>query len=196
MSWAGSAAAAAGALFVVPAPGNVLVACGCLVLLPRLIGRLESRSDRRRRDALARQGPVVVDLLAATLASGAAMRSSLAAVCVAVEEPAAACLSEVVAALDLGADPVEAWATVEHDPVLGALGAAAVRSARTGAPLSLLLSRLAEDMRRDRRAVVEVAARTAGVRAVIPLVACFLPAFILLGVVPVVAGLANELIGS
>jgi Flp pilus assembly protein TadB len=139
---------------------------------------------------------VVVDLLAATLASGAAMRSSLAAVCVAVEEPAAACLSEVVAALDLGADPVEAWATVEHDPVLGALGAAAVRSARTGAPLSLLLSRLAEDMRRDRRAVVEVAARTAGVRAVIPLVACFLPAFILLGVVPVVAGLANELIGS
>jgi hypothetical protein len=44
--------------------------------------------------------------------------------------------------------------------------------------------------------VVEVAARTAGVRAVIPLVACFLPAFILLGVVPVVAGLANELIGS
>ena len=47
-------------------------------------------------------------------------------------------------------------------------------------------------MRRDRQRAVEVAAQAAGVRAVAPLAACFLPAFLLLGVVPVVASLAGD----
>ena len=66
-----------------------------------------------------------------------------------------------------------------------------MRSAQSGAPLSTVLARIAQDMRRDRHAAVEVAARSAGVRAVAPLAACFLPAFLLVGVVPVVASLAG-----
>ena len=66
----------------------------------------------------------------------------------------------------------------------------------TGAPLSSVLARIAEDMRRDRQVAVEVAARSAGVKAVAPLAACFLPAFLLLGVVPVVAALASSLLST
>jgi len=196
VAWLGAGLAALGALVTLPAPMNVLAVIGCLVFLPRFIARLESRADRRRGEALARQGPVVVDLLAATLASGAPMQSALAAVGAAVDEPSRDLLRRVVATLELGADPVEAWSALGGDVVYGAVAEAVVRSSRTGAPLSSLLARIAEDMRRDRRAVVEVAARTAGVRAVLPLAACFLPAFLLLGVVPVVAALAGELIGT
>jgi Flp pilus assembly protein TadB len=196
VAWLGSGLAALGALLTVPMPMNVLVAVGALVLLPRFLGRLESSADRRRSQALARQGPIVADLLAATLASGAPMQAALTAVGSAVDEPSRGCLRSVVAALDLGADPVEAWAQLHDDAVLSALADAVVRSSRTGAPLSSTLASIGDDMRRERRAVVEVAARTAGVRAVVPLAACFLPAFILLGVVPIVAALTNELIGS
>jgi pilus assembly protein TadC len=52
---------------------------------------------------------------------------------------------------------------------------------------------IAEELRRDARVRAEAAARSAGVRAVLPLVACFLPAFLLIGVVPVVASLAQSL---
>ena len=69
-----------------------------------------------------------------------------------------------------------------------------VRSAASGAPLAGVLARVAEDLRRDRQQVVEVAARAAGVRAVAPLGACFLPAFVLVGVVPVVVSLATGLL--
>lgn len=194
-AWIAAATAAVGALALLPLPVNALAGVACLLVLPRVIGRLESRADRRRADDLARQAPVAADLLAATLVSGAPMRSALAAVMTAVAEPTSGRLGSVVAALDLGADPEEAWSTLVAEPALGSIAAAVVRSSRTGAPLSAVLARLADDLRRERRAVVEVAARTAGVRAVVPLAACFLPAFILLGVVPVVAALASQLIG-
>ena len=45
----------------------------------------------------------------------------------------------------------------------------------------------AAEARALRRARREMAARTVGVRSVLPLVCCFLPAFILVGVVPIIA---------
>jgi len=66
------------------------------------------------------------------------------------------------------------------------------RSARSGAPLADVLSDVADDLRLARTRDVQVAARAAGVRAVGPLAACFLPAYLLLGVVPVVASLASD----
>lgn len=165
-----------------------------LVVLPRLLRRLEPRSERARREALDRQAPLLADLLAATLSTGATFRSALGAVTHAVGDPMASALRPVMTAIDLGADPVEAWrscsATGAHALVIDAV----VRAAETGAPVSRVLTRLADDLRREHRVVVEVAARSAGVRAVAPLAACFLPAFILLGVVPVVASLAGAVV--
>jgi pilus assembly protein TadC len=99
-------------------------------------------------------------------------------------------LAPVLAAIELGADPRDAWRTLINEPILGQLSTSVMRSYDTGAGLESVLVGIASDMRREHRSRVEVAARTAGVKAVIPLAVCFLPAFFVLGVVPIVASLA------
>lgn len=165
-----------------------------LVVLPRLLGRLESQSDRARRAALDRQAPLLADLLAATLSTGATVRAALGAVAGAIGEPMAGALRPVVTAIDLGADPVEACRSCGASGAPALVIDAVVRAVESGAPVSRVLVRIADDLRREHRMVVEVAARSAGVRAVAPLAACFLPAFVLLGVVPVVASLAGAVL--
>jgi pilus assembly protein TadC len=186
---AGVAAAAAGLLLVGGLPG-VLVAAVCLVVVPRLARRLEPAARRRERERLAAQVPLLADLLAATLASGAPLASALRATADAVGDPARSVLAPVVAATALGAD--DPWQPVRANPVLGPLADAATRSARSGAPLATVLAGAAADGRRAHQREVEVAARAAGVRAVLPLAACFLPAFLLVGVVPIVASLIAD----
>lgn len=63
-----------------------------------------------------------------------------------------------------------------------------------GAALAPSLSRLARDQRRVARSAAAARARAAGIRALAPLGLCFLPAFILLGVVPAIAGIASTLL--
>ncbi len=58
------------------------------------------------------------------------------------------------------------------------------------------MARLAAEARADRAARGQAAAERAGVLAVAPLGLCFLPAFVLLGVVPVVAGLVGPLLAG
>ncbi len=134
--------------------------------------------------------------MAAILASGAPMRFALVAAGEAIGAPMTEAIRPVVAAIDLGADPATAWGSLSGVPALEPVATAVVRSAESGAPISTVLTRIAEDMRRDRQSAVEVAARSAGVRAVAPLAACFLPAFLLTGVVPVVASLAGDLLAG
>ncbi len=69
------------------------------------------------------------------------------------------------------------------------------RSTESGAPLADGLTRLAEDCRRERRTETQLRARKVGVKAAGPLAACFLPAFMLVGVVPTVAGSFQRLFG-
>jgi Flp pilus assembly protein TadB len=157
---------------------------------PIAVGRLESRRDRQRREAMERQGADAADLLAACLASGAPISPSAAAVARALGDPIAQPLGTLVASLSLGADPVDAWRALMHQPGMEALSRAVARSLESGAPLAQTLPGIAEDLRRATRGQVEAAARAAGVRAVAPLAACFLPAFLLVGVVPIVASLA------
>lgn len=189
------AVAGIGALLAFGGVLGVLALVACVLLLPRLTRRMETRGVRRRREDLERQAPAIAELLAATLASGATVAASLAAVAPAVGPPGSDALRPVLASLALGADPGQAWLSLSADPSLRPIGAALARSSSSGAPLADLLARLAEDLRRDRQRAVEVAARSAGVRAVAPLGACFLPAFVLVGVVPVVVSLASGLLG-
>jgi len=170
--------------------GGVAIALGG----PYVIARMEPRARRHRREALERQASGAADLLAACLASGAPVTHAVNAVAEALGPPIAEPLRGVVASLELGADPVEAWRALADEPGLGALGRAVARSAESGAPLATLLPGIADDVRRADRVRAETAARAAGVRAVAPLAACFLPAFLLLGVVPIVVSLALPLI--
>lgn len=84
----------------------------------------------------------------------------------------------------LGADPLA--------PAARALG----RAAEGGAPVADAVARLAADARAQARAQGELAARRVGVLVVAPLGLCFLPAFVLLGVAPVVVGLVGPLLDT
>ena len=74
------------------------------------------------------------------------------------------------------------------------LAAAALRSANSGAALAGALTRLADDLRADRATAAEASARRAGVLIVLPLGLCFLPAFILAGLVPVIVAVLGDVL--
>ncbi len=164
--------------------GSVVAVAG-----PVLLSRLETGASRRRRELLVADAPRVADLLAACLSAGTTMPAALSAVSTAMREPTAGWLRRVVAQLELGADPARVWESVAGEPGLAAIGRAALRSDASGAPLAATLLLVAEELRREHRVRVEIAARSVGVRAVGPLGVCFLPAFLLLGVVPLVGSL-------
>jgi pilus assembly protein TadC len=58
------------------------------------------------------------------------------------------------------------------------------------------LGRVAADLRAARRADAEAAAQRLGVLVVLPLGLCFLPAFLLTGVVPVVVAVLGDVLRS
>ena len=70
------------------------------------------------------------------------------------------------------------------------------RSAASGAALADGVAELAVEARHDAARAADAAAERAGVVIAGPLGMCFLPAFICLGVVPVVAGLAGDVFSS
>ena len=159
--------------------------------LSRWVRARIQRDDRVDR-ALTRGVVQATDLLASLLASGLDTVTSMTAVAQSLPAPAGTTLAAVASALRLGATPAEAWTAVAPPQAWDQVAQAMVRSSRTGSPLAGVLAEAAEDLRRERLREVQVAARSAGVRAVGPLAACFLPGYLLLGVVPVVASLAGS----
>jgi hypothetical protein len=96
--------------------------------------------------------------------------------------------------LRLGGEPADAWEHVAGIAGGDRLATAAVRSARSGAAMASALSRFADDLRSDRAAAAEAAARRAGVLVVLPLGLCFLPAFVLAGLVPVIVAVLGDVL--
>jgi hypothetical protein len=99
-------------------------------------------------------------------------------------------LDAVAAMLSLGADPATAWRAVDLD---GVLAAAALRSAAGGSGLAEAVREYAAQLRQDIAAESMRAAGRAGVLMTAPLGLCFLPAFLCLGLAPVVVGLLGQL---
>lgn len=152
---------------------------------------------RRRESALAAAAlPQAADLLAACLESGAPPVEALDLVADAVGGLLGARLRTTAAALHLGAEVVEAWRVTGPDDPMAPLARAFSRAATSGSPLAETVALVAEERRRRHRWAAEEAARRAGVLAVGPLVVCFLPAFVLLGVVPLVVGVAADVLGG
>ena len=160
-----------------------------------VIGRSEPTDVRRAREQVRRDLPHLVGLFAVTLRAGAAPGDGAAVACAALPGPAADRLAGVAARLALGADPVQVWASLEDDPALAPVGRTIGRAQSTGAPVVPAVERLADDLARRARAEVEERARAVGVRAALPLGLCLLPAFLLVGIVPLVAGLVRGLGG-
>ena len=155
------------------------------------IGRRHRWRRRRTDPRLARQAIPAADLLSVIVASGAPLVVAVRAIAESLPEPAGPVLARVTRSLAMGATVREACAPLVGEPSWRPLIDALERSVRTGAPTAQVLARAADDLRRERLRTADIAARAAGVRAVAPLAACFLPGFLLLGVVPVVASLAG-----
>lgn len=175
--------------------GGMLAGSVAAAVAWHLTGRMETPAARRRRERLAADLPHVVDLMAATLAAGLSPPTALARVAAALDGPVAEELDTLTARLALGADPASAWAELGRHPQLGPLGRCVARSVDSGSSVAEGMTRLAEDMRRDVRAQVEARARSVGVKAAVPLGVCMLPAFLLVGVVPLVVGAVPVVLG-
>lgn len=158
-----------------------------------VLGRTEPPSVRLRREQLERDLPTAVDLLATTLAAGSSVESAIAAVARAVGGPVGEELATIGHRLGLGVDAATVWRAVAGHQQLGPFGRAALRAHESGASVAVAVQRLGVELRARERAGVEARAKTVEVKAAAPLGVCFLPAFVLLGVVPMVAGVFASL---
>jgi Flp pilus assembly protein TadB len=179
-------------LLVGGAPGAVL-AVALVLAGPPLLSRLESSAHRRERLALVAAAPLVADLLAASLAAGATLDRALPVIARAVGGPAGKALDQVASHVRLGEPVDRAWQRAVDLPGLGAIAGTVARATRSGAPLAGMLAVAADDLRAEAAAASLAEVRATSVRAVLPLGLCLLPAFALLGIVPVVAGLIPAL---
>lgn len=173
----------------------VLVALPLAVLVWRTWGSGTDRAADRGRRRVERDLPQVVDLLAAAVEAGAAPETALVRVADAVPAPVSADLHRVASGLRLGMEPARVWRELAGRAGYGPLGRSMVRTAETGAPVVAALEQLAVELRAVRRTRAEARARAVGVRAAAPLGVCLLPAFVLVGIVPLVVGLSGLVVG-
>lgn len=154
------------------------------------------RSRAPAGDALAVAASL--DILAACLRSGMAVSSAAAAVAESAPETMAAILRRAADLLSLGADPATAWLnSVEPlNKYLQAFTMMARRSAFSGIALARGVEDLAVQVRGEAADGASARAERASVLIAGPLGLCYLPAFICLGVMPVVAGLTGEVLRS
>jgi len=167
--------------------GAVVAAVAAGLLVRRLHGARRSA----RPDPLALAG--TWDLLAACLRSGLPVPSAVRAVAIDLPDDAQLAMRRTAELLALGADPVDAWAPALACPRTAGLARGARRTARSGAALADVAATQAAAVRDGAGDAAEAAAQRAGVLVTGPLGLCFLPAFVCLGIVPVVAGLATQL---
>lgn len=138
------------------------------------------------------------DILAACLTAGMSTPAAAAAAAQLAPAGLAHRLTRAGNLLALGADAAVAWDQRQSpaDPHGAALARMARRSAESGAALAKGAAELADQVRSEAGAAAEAAAGRASVLIAGPLGVCFLPAFICLGVVPVVVGLAGHVLGT
>ncbi|WP_435840208.1 type II secretion system F family protein [Streptomyces atroolivaceus] len=160
------------------------------------------RSAKGRRSAgseaeaalIARQLPTTTDLLASCISAGAGPRDAAEAVGESIAGPVGERLARTAAEILLGGEPAEAWGRFGELPGAAPLARCLERAASTGAPAAEPVSRLADEIRAERASAAVARAQRAGVLITAPVGLCFLPAFLAVGVAPVVIGLASGLL--
>ncbi|GAB3849109.1 type II secretion system F family protein [Nesterenkonia populi] len=188
---------------MIPALAAGALAAVSILLLapggPRVGARLPGAAPRRRAPKNAEPGAgdvdaaSLLDLTGALLAAGIGIEAALDRLARTV--PGADPLGRMHRALAAGAGWQQASAHVEHHPQLALYCEHLSFSYATGAPSARMLEAAAAQARARQRHEAERAAGELGVKMMLPLGACFLPAFILLGVVPVIISMLPETLG-
>jgi Flp pilus assembly protein TadB len=160
-------------------------------------GLLVVRRGRGDRDLAAEPDTELAaawELLAVCLEAGLPVAPAVTAAAGALHGAVGTRLRRTAGLLELGADPAAAWLAAEELPALATFARAAGRSASTGSALAQVAR---TEGGRIRAALLDSAqekAQRAAVHITAPLGLCFLPAFLVLGVAPVVVGLAGEVL--
>lgn len=156
-----------------------------------VLGRFEPSSRARRRQQVVSGLPQACDLLAVAVEAGLPLRVAAERVAEVVGGPVSEAIDGVVARVRLGIPDRQAWAELRTEPGLEVLGRELARVASSGMGVAGLLRELARDARKSAAADAQVRARKSGVSSVLPLMLCFLPAFVLLGIVPIFGGVIS-----
>ncbi|MDO4609524.1 type II secretion system F family protein [Corynebacterium sp.] len=157
-------------------------------ILARLRARIVGTPPPRALAAAA-----ALDLVAACLRAGLPPATAIGAVAQ-VAGDLADPLRGAAARLSLGApDP---WAPLAECPEFADAARLARRASESGTSLAEGLADLADRHRRRAGDAAEASAERAGVLISGPLALCFLPAFVALGLVPVIAGLAGRMLSG
>jgi tight adherence protein C len=185
------AAVLVGAALAAAVPRLAVVVVLALVARPVAAHVARRRAADRRLAARSQAAPAVLDLLGAALRAGLNPHRALLRVAERAPDVLLEDLGLVAAVLRLGGTPAAALREAADRSGLDELRAAAAAleaAERWGAPPAEALAARAEALRTRARLDAEAAAGQAAVRLAFPLVLCFLPAFVLLTVVPTVAG--------
>ena len=137
-----------------------------------------------------------LDVFAVCLGAGMSVADAAAATAPSAGPDLRAVLQRAADLLALGADPDTVWSGRGRNAELESLMRLARRSASSGSALAQGVAELADQLRQNAVHAATAAAERAGVLIAGPLGLCFLPAFVCLGIVPVVAGLASGVLRS
>ncbi|WP_406414819.1 type II secretion system F family protein [Streptomyces sp. NBC_01614] len=179
----------------VAGPAVGLVVAGGLLVWRR---RQEAFRPAEEPDAgeVDRQLPLAADLLAACIAAGAGPVIAAQAVGEALGGPVGDRLARGAAEVRLGGEPGKAWQRLASLPRAGALARLLERADVSGLPAAGPVARIAAEARADWARAATERARRAAVMVSAPVGLCFLPAFIAVGVAPVVIGLAGGVLAG
>lgn len=195
-----------GVVLAVPllAPGWWLVAVPAGIGVHLLQRKMIRRPDGRLRLVRRRQLALILEMIASCLSAGLAPATAVSVVLrargpqpgadsSADEDPAVRALVAVSALLAVGAGSESAWRPAARCSELAPLAAAATRTARGGVALAAVFRDRAEALRQECARLEAARSGRAGVLMTAPLGLCFLPAFLCLGLAPVVIGLLGSL---
>lgn len=158
-------------------------------------GRHRRRGVLRRSEEIRRSLPEVIDVIVAALRAGHTPARAMAFVATAAPTVARATFVAIADGLARGERFSVLLQTMVHQlgssygPLADILGA----GERLGIPTESLIVQLNADARFIRRSMADADARRLPVRLGLPLVCCTLPSFVILVIVPVVAGTLSHL---
>ncbi|MGW1010573.1 type II secretion system F family protein [Streptomyces termitum] len=160
--------------------------------LRRSGGRTAAGEDREAAGQL----PLAADLLAACASAGAGPGAAAEAVGRSLGGPLGGRLLRTAAELRLGGEPAEVWRRFGAIPGAEGLARCMERAGASGAPAAEAVARHAAGLRAASARTAAARAHRAQVLISAPVGLCFLPAFLAVGVAPVVIGLASGLLNG
>ena len=173
---------------------GLLIALATLGFVRTWIGRLERTSDRQREAAIVADLPVALALIATVVKSGRSTESAFVLVSQHLGDPLASALQQIAAKLERAPEPAQVWRSLESS-FLGKVARTFDRSAESGSGVVATVTLAATDVRKARAETKRLAASRVAVKTAAPLGLCFMPAFLLVGIVPMVLGISSGIFG-